>query len=295
MAKYNREFLVPYLQNICALHLVEKKIDRQIYIWEHDYKTIESRLVPKAPQREKELDSSAGCLQYITGFLLVLAGLGWVLIFVAPNGEANFLIPFWIFSTLLFGTSFCYCCYENHKCAKRNQEMEEMYQQKWNQYLADLEDSKILVEAEKTESLSAIDAWRKEQQDVQGLLQKAYGANIIPSRYRDIYAAVYLYDWFSTGGSNDLDHALSMFVLEEIKDRLDTIIEKQSEMLLNQSIMIANQYKSLEQQEAYEKMMRQKLCNIQTTQEEQLSYAKMIESNTASIAYFTAAEYIKNI
>lgn len=104
---------------------------------------------------------------------------------------------------------------------------------------------------------------------------------------------VYLYDWFGTSGADDLDHALSMFVLEEIKARLDRIIEQQSEMILNQQLMIANQQKTQELQIAHAKMMRNKVQQLQATEEERLRYDRMIEANTRGMAYFAVADYLR--
>ncbi len=126
-------------------------------------------------------------------------------------------------------------------------------------------------------------------------LQKIYDANIIPRRYRDIYIAIYLYDWFSTSQSDDLDMALNMFVLEEIKEKLDKIIENQSEIILNQYMIMANQKKSMELQEEHSRMMHRKLDQIEASNEERNTYLRMIEGNTAATAYFAAADYIRSI
>ena len=76
---------------------------------------------------------------------------------------------------------------------------------------------------------------------------------------------------------------------------MDQIIANQSDVILNQRIMIANQQRTIEHQKSYENMMRTKLNQIQTTQEQQLGYVRMIESNTAVTAYFAAADYIRRI
>lgn len=65
------------------------------------------------------------------------------------------------------------------------------------------------------------------------LIQELYSVNIIPSRYRGIYGVLYLYDWFGTSQADDMDKALNVYVLEQIRDRLDKIIANQAEMILN--------------------------------------------------------------
>lgn len=177
---------------------------------------------------------------------------------------------------------------------KRNKDYDKKHEVAMDSYRQLLQQN----EQSKKKAISVRNEARLCQQEsnrIDSVLHKVYSANIIPSYYRNIYVSVYLYDWFSTSGSDDLDHALSMFVLEEIKDRLDRIIENQIRQLVNQEIMLSNQYRSMEQQKSYERMMRNKLNQISATQMEQLSYTKMIEGNTAAVAYFAAADYLRKI
>ena len=137
--------------------------------------------------------------------------------------------------------------------------------------------------------------WKNELDKISAVIDCAYNVNIIPRHYRDIYTAVYLYDWFSTGMSTDLDHALSMFVLEEIKAKLDIIISKLDDVLINQSHIISNQERAIAQQEADNKRLMNKLNDMQATEEERNCYLNMIESNTRATAYFAAADYIRKL
>lgn len=132
-----------------------------------------------------------------------------------------------------------------------------------------------------------------ERNKIAKALNEVYAANIIPSHYRDMYAAVYLYDFFSTSRSDDLDMALNTYVLEQIKDKLDVIIEKQHTSILNQRLILANQQRSLEEQRAHNAYMRQKIYQIASSIEEQNQYLAMVESNPAATAYFAAANYLR--
>ena len=127
------------------------------------------------------------------------------------------------------------------------------------------------------------------------VLNRVYNANVIPYQYRNMYASVYLYDYFSGSREDDLALALNTFVLEQIKERLDVIIEQQSEMILNQRIMIAKQEKTIQLQQAHTAMMQNKLNQIVASNEERNQYLRMIEGNTAATAYFAAADYIRRI
>ena len=136
---------------------------------------------------------------------------------------------------------------------------------------------------------------RIEIERVKEVLRRVYYANIIPGHYRNMYAAVFLYDWFSTGRSDDLDMALNMFVLEEIKEKLDRIIKNQEEIILNQYLQLAEQRRTLELQEEHAAMMESKLNQINASNDERNTYLAMIESNTAVTAYFTTANYLTRL
>lgn len=230
----------------------------------------------------------------IGGFLVALAGVG-LFGFITEEDSITFGILFAIIVVGAVGGLFLYGAWQSVREKREyNEKKAREYEQAMERYRK-IDKLNTSARTKLPAIQSEINKCLEEKKKLDILLYRVYGANIIPSRYRNIYVAVYLYDWFSTSNADDLDHALSMFVLEEIKDRLDTIIENQSQMILNQQIMIANQQKSIEQQRSYESMMRTKLNQIQATQEERLSYTRMIESNTAVSAYFAAAEYIRKI
>lgn len=126
------------------------------------------------------------------------------------------------------------------------------------------------------------------------LLTQNYSLNVIPGWYRDMYAAVYLYDWFSNSYSDDLDMALNTFVLEQIKEKLDIIIRNQSEELLNQRIIIANQNESMRQAGQHHAELMNKLNQMHAAGEERKTYLEMIERNTAIDAYFSMATYLRS-
>ena len=293
MAKYNREFLVPYLQNVCALHLADKKIDNQLF----PLMNRESRLIsgvhpidcPTKPKRYKSIeeDFSRGCA-------LLGIGLGLFFILISLRDISFLTILGWFFvfcgAICAVGTLIMYL-------KSRKDYLKEMrwYKERLQKNEEAQRYNARVRERELPQVQSAIKKWSRESGRVTSLLKEAYSVNIIPSRYRNIYAAVYLYDWFSTSQADDLDMALNMFVLEEIKEKLDRIIENQMDIILNQRLMLANQQRSLEQQQRHSNMMRAKLNQIAASNEERNTYLRMIESNTAATAYFAAADYIRRI
>ena len=301
MAKYDREFLVPYLQDICAFYMADRKLNQKILDQQNQINRLNIVYYPQKPEEAPYLETSIGCLglgAVMWTFVYVFSFIG----LVCMKGPA--WACFLCFFAILAGIFVIYGSWKDTRIAdatnKRNKaEYEaqmEIYLKKTK--LADEEREKKLALIPHAENqLRNIDAERKH---VNKLMDQAYSANIIPNQYRNIYAAVFLYDWFSTSGADDLDMALNMFVLEEIKSKLDRILEHQAEIILNQRIMISNQgrmidnqHQSMEMQREHRRMMQEKLHHIQVTEEERLRYEKMVESNTAATAYFAWANYLK--
>lgn len=75
----------------------------------------------------------------------------------------------------------------------------------------------------------------KDISQVSALLKKAYSANIIPLQFRNIQGVYYLYDYLSTSNQT-LSEALMQCNLEAIKQKLDKMIQLQSEQIVQQAI-----------------------------------------------------------
>lgn len=288
MAKYSREFLIPYLEGICALYCAKDKLYKEKNKVESEIARLKKgsgMKMPEEPERETGLGAGR-TLALILGIFFLFLGMG---VLTIENGATLSLsMVFFMIGGVAIGLIPL-------SCKNRDEEYEENmieYQEQMKEY------ESIMMSDEEARKeipyLKQVKAYIiKELRKINYLVECAYNINIIPTRYRDRYAVTYLYDWFATSGSDDMDMALSIYVLEEIKERLDTIIDQMSESLLNQRVMIANQQASIDQQDEHGRMMQNKLDQLQTTEEERLRYEKMIESNTAMNAYFAAANYLK--
>ena len=295
MAKYDREFLVPYLQNICALHILKRELDSNIssatYRQGRCERLLRERVeMPSYPSLYPATGEWGGCFI----FLLVLLLIPSTIAFIGISTEGEWygflkgvftLIAF--LSIVLVGMiikEILNAKTENNRLTNEyNQELKEAKEQQANN-ISYAKENLPIAEVE-------IQKWTTELQKTEDLLTQLYNVNVIPVQYRNIYTAVYLYEWFSTSMSDDLDHALSMFVLEEIKERLDSVIENQTQMILNQQLAMANQYHTQELLEQHSEQMMTKLDKIDASNEERNRYLGMIEGNTAAIAYFSAADY----
>ena len=298
MAKYDRTFLVPYLHDICALYLLEGKLTASIYQREKTIRKFQQGKVAQEPKKPVLEDDSIGCLgAIIIAFFVQLVVCAVSLPFVGID-----LPPFFVFILFIGLGFFGWLSYavvtESIEAKRINKSKSYEYEKALKEYKRYSEQ----LQREHKHELSLIPGLRAEIAILQteldkvvALREKSYNANVIPRYYRNKYVAVYLYDWFSSSAADDIDHALSMFVLEEIKARLDKIIENQSEIILNQRIALANQQRESEDRRKFETQMMNKLQSMHATEEENLRYQRMIESNTAATAYFAAANYFDSL
>lgn len=304
MARFNRVFLIPYLEDVCALYMADLEICAKMVGLQNEILILQGEKDTGAPAKP-EYEECFGCFASIIGnagiLIICLLMLGFVADMSAsedgwgstPHSVFVFLV---IVESLLGLVVWRLFAKPEWKARKHNKELNLQYKKAMRQY--QIERSGILAQNEKgRKNISGMKKQMRklsaERDRVAQTLSKVYAANIIPSYYRDMYAAVYLYDFFSTSRSDDLDMALNTYVLEQIKDKLDVIIEKQHSSILNQRLILANQQKSLEEQRAHNAYMRQKIYQIASSIEEQNQYLAMLESNTAATAYFAAANYLR--
>ncbi len=99
-----------------------------------------------------------------------------------------------------------------------------------NETIRNQEQQKI-DEEEKAYLLSILPVAQQDLERTEALLQEAYSINIIPAKYRNIYAAYFLYEYISTS-TVSLSDALYHCDLDEISRKLDVIIEQQQEIIM---------------------------------------------------------------
>lgn len=306
--KVEREYLVPYLNDICALYYAEDKINHDIEKHLAEKVRLEKKDIGlPEPEYEESVDTANFYISFI-GIIMFLIGAGGF-----GLSSMNSVLGILCSATLLIlGVIVAIklvlkISAENKEINKRNKARKEAFEIRRDEMILERRNQIACVVAEK-EKLEA------ELRKVRALRSKAYEANVIPSRYRDQYTAVYLYDWFSTSLSDNIEWALQMYVLEEIKSKLDTIIQNQAQMILNQRIMIANQNmmlrnqeeikenqrrsadnqrRILEQQEYYSAEAMKKLDRIAASNDERNMYLAMLGANSAIDAYFSAADFLR--
>lgn len=292
MARYDREFLVPYLEDICALQLSKKKIVGMIASSHKEIKKINDSALKNVGEPDLEAykepgDATVG--EIGTGCFGMVCLISSLITFFVGIVEPPFLVLAAVLFVLGISTTNNFMSAEdtaNEKIKERNDEKERDHAVKQMAAL-------VVAEPQVNAVKDRIRFLEGEIRRIDQLLERAYSINILPRWYRDLYSAVYLYDWFSNSRADDLDMALNTLVLEQIKDRLDTIIRNQGEQIINQRIMIANQHKAMEQADCHHAALMARLDRIEATNEDRNMYLSMIEANTAANAYFTAANYLK--
>lgn len=121
------------------------------------------------------------------------------------------------------------------------------------------------------------------------LLQKAYDINIIPKQFRNIYAVWFIYDYIVTS-TESLSAAFLHCDLDKIKQKLDTIIEQQKEIIINQRILMAQNAQMIEQNQ----QTLNRLASIESNTERAAQYAEIASNNAEACAWIGLANYIKN-
>lgn len=121
------------------------------------------------------------------------------------------------------------------------------------------------------------------------LLKKAYGINIIPDSFRNkLYAIYYLHNFINTSNES-LTTALLHCDLDEIKSKLDEIIELQREMIIQQAVIAAQNQQMIQQNQ----MQLNLLSKIESNTNHAAQYAAIAANNAEACAWIGMANYIK--
>lgn len=124
--------------------------------------------------------------------------------------------------------------------------------------------------------------------NAENLILDAYSANIIPSKFRNIYGAYFLYDYVSTSTAT-LNEALLHCDLDTIQQKLDTIISQQEEMIMELAYQNALNRQIVQQNES----MLQHAIQTENNTALAAQYTKAAAVNTSVTAYVQMTEFLK--
>ena len=296
MACYNHEILVQYLRDVYSMELLRNKVQSEANSLksriENDKYVISSfqkKVFPVSQDVEKPSFAFTFLLWAIPfafcvfltigspmeipliGFLFpyvgVLGGIYWTVVILGsyPSEVQNYKD---LAKKAKNDFAFKVSDYENH-------------QARANECQADL-----------SQIIPAYNNTLTQLQEIQQNLTDAYSVNIIPNRYRTIYYAYYLYDYFSSCQETDLDRIIQTMLLDQIIAKLNQIIAQQTETILNQRMILAKQDAQMEALQENHNAHLRSLAQIEQNQALQTNYLDMLDTNTRITNFFVTADYI---
>lgn len=279
---FNRDVLINYLYNIRTLEFYYDKLARQ-----------KQNLVNRISQLGfRKLGEREGLSYTIgdIGLALICAGIGLVLGLIIGwlkntwvgdffeiedfmGGLSIFLIAA---SVLLVIGSFVYLIVKN---INYNEEYEAALSKDKSRVLAELK-----LRDDLSEKLCRIEEELKKTEEMRS---EAYSLNIIPSKFRDIYGAYFLYDFISTSTAS-LDSAFLHYDLDAIQQQLEKIISQQEEIILELSR--ANAYN--EALVSQNKQLLNSAIQTETNTALAAQYSKVAAINSSVTAGIQLSEFL---
>lgn len=152
------------------------------------------------------------------------------------------------------------------------------------------DDKRVKIENTERERLISeeIPNIENEIETVERMLTEAYSINIIPLKFRNIYAAYFLYDYISTSTAT-LNEALFACDLNTIQEKLDTIIEQQQEIIMELAYSNALNQQVIQQNE----QILQHAIATENNTALAAQYSKVAATNTGVTAYIQTCEYLR--
>lgn len=248
----NRDFLLANIQDIMKLHYITRNYGKNIDALKerlnstHEIKTEEP---PKPPIKPNNHNKDSGGYEnydeiFTVGeiiaqdiFIIIIGFILWpIAILVALGFTINEIK-------------------KNKKIPAHNQ---EIYQRNLLEYKRRLADYNKTVERNNKTNIEintiakpnltkAINSLGAEKREALKLLDECYSLNIIPSKYRNIYAITFIYDYLSTS-QGTLRDALFACDLDKIQSQLEKVIQNQASMICKLAKIEANSEKQLKQQ-----------------------------------------------
>lgn len=285
MAKYRREFLIPYFENVSALHLALHKLQNQLTVLKQRKSALKN--VPHcvvAPEKP--------CYEAANGVFFL--GLGAYLLMFSLIMFVFRLYALTLICAVISIMAITIGTIRYVQVTRQNNRIKEKYKHRLAHYLETKKEHDLNRDA-----LSSIET---EIQECETQIQRAidalgnvYQTNVIPQHHQNIYAAIFLYIWFRSGRPNNLDMALKILQDELIKEKLDQFITKKQETILKQHLLDAQKNGSPKLQKDHAEHLAQKVQQLDASEEERNTYLTMIQSSIVTTTFFATASYIGQI
>lgn len=234
MAEISREALLIYLDNIRTLETIVRESEQQTIKINQRYSADEMRLITNISEPSKPTGSFDYPMPKIaSGIALIILG---IIIFIV-----NMIVEGWLWVGIglalicifsgIFKISEGKDINENNKSYRRALALYEIERKNYNAEFAEAAAKIHDIRKKADKHIADID---KDKEEIKEMLKQAYSANIIPLQFRNIQGVFYLYDYLSTS-SQSLSDALMQCNLDAIKQKLNELIDLQSEAIVQQA------------------------------------------------------------
>lgn len=318
MPHYNREILVPYLKDVCSAELLCRKLEQQKYDSESKLRDVayyqgNKPQVPAMPVRNRYTENVNSarkeCLVGIVWVVLLalllhifydevydnyVGTIGLILLGIiqpfAVLGIGFFLVVgiVYLLGAILERISAIASDEEAYECDMKRYQAAKAKYDRWCKSLS------YYQNVEQLERINLNDC-KTHLAEAQQLRTQLYNVNVIPSKYRNAYAAYYLYDYFNTSREDDLTQVLQTMLLEEIIKRLDKVIEQQENIIIGQQRTMAMMEQQNKETEQHRRSVMNHIAKIEQNQEQQTDYLQMIEAHERTTSFFAYATYLDEI
>jgi hypothetical protein len=283
---------VPYLQNVCSLHLALRKIEHKMRKVNYLIFEAENGVTVDKPVRREYITEKNRTYYALTGIGCVVAVFSAMFFALNILGGTQIGLP-WAVTGMAVGVLLLVIpqLFVNSR-REKNRRIDQEFDRQFDRYRTEL--AEVLEKSAVTVSKLKLrlQEWEQEKKRVDELLQMAYSVNLVPMAYRNIYTALYLYEWICTSRSDDISVALQNFDPEQSREKLNHIILTQSDAILVHTKSLADQTKTFVAQKQQEVIFRARLEELGCVGQERELYQTMLEVNLDATAYFASADYL---
>lgn len=279
-SEFDRDVMVQYLYNLRTLEIAKAKLLEKQQKQFDKYNRLGIAKTISQPQGHPIASIVSGCV--LIGASLV-GTIGLIFAFFHQNDSLEIwslvtviltIIPF----PLSFGILFLIRGFSKRKA---QQEAERLKQ---------ADNARVQKEIFERQKLRRdIENLQKEINKADALLQKAYSVNIVPAPYRNIQAVFYLYEYLSTSYET-IQNALLHCNFNEMKMKMDVVIQQQSDMLLEQAVQSAR----LEDMRTQNSRLLQHAAATERNTALAAKYSRIAANNAEVNAWIGLANYFKD-
>ncbi len=278
-----REGMIVYLRNLLALEMTKRKLEKALLNVQGNIAALENRMRQKDFQMEEATKSyNVAVLCFIIAFMCLLAAMF--------SSAAESLVLVVIFSILGIGCLACglsslvTTAGENHNRKWRNNEV-----RKHNQTEQELIQN-LTLQLDQYRPRASF--FNRELEKVKGLLQEAYGVNLLATPYRNLASVYYIYDYMTTSQaslSETLLHEHMESGIQRILEKLDQVVAQNEQMILSMRRLEAGNQKVIEQNQ----QMLLSMGSIESSALNSEMHSRLAASYAKSSAFFNAATYLE--